>query len=736
MKNKKLPLLIAVAMCINFIFVGNTFVLAQDTAKVSMKLAEKMPENPQYDPETDTTDWDYVMFGSYPQTEVSGEQLTTEIINAEYDSYGDAVVDGQKYRRVYRGQANYSSSNYAERFYDWKGTYAYFKYEPITWRVLENDGKTLFLMADSVIDCRQYAENDGSVTWETSYIRKWLNGYGIFGEYKWSFINYAFTEEEQAAIVRTTVTDSDNPLHKTKGGNDTQDQVFLLSIREMLNESYGFPADYMMYSKTRQLSPTDYAYAMGVWMSSDNEKYGDYCWWLLRSPGSHTKAVSLVYRFGHVYQDGYYADTKYYGTCPAVRVDVNSDAWTLVEKESAGGKDSPVQEQDRNNSAQKAAQVQNMAALPGEAIVYGDADGNGKVEIKDAQVALKCALNLMDATDYVDVCDVNADKKVTLLDARLILKYALNLINKFPVEEKELQNSDKPAAETSARPQISEKPVTGASAQPSDSGTPSKEPQKTGRPVPPVPPSSVPVTPAPVKSKGPLEQQEHDASGRMWIAADSIAVSYHSNDEQGLCGWGEVIGSYFNQDVDVQNMAIGGRSSKSFTTEKKYETMMNEMSEGDYLFISFGHNDERAALELYTDPFGSSSTLHSYKWYLKEYYIDPAIRAGVQPVLVSPVARRYFLDGALINPQLHTPYAEAMEELAEEYAAQGFTVYYIDLHHKMLDLYEELGESGTGRLHAKNDTTHLCRAGIDIVCDYMVEEMKRQNMNLCVFLTK
>lgn len=735
MKNNKLSLLMAALMCVSLLCMGNTFALAQDTAKGQVEPVKKVPANPQYDPETDTTDWDYVTFGSYPQTEVCGEQLTTEIINAEYNN-NETVIDGQKYRRIRESQSNYSSVNYAEGFYNWKKTFAYFKYEPIKWRVLENDGETLLLMADSVIDCRQYAENDNSVTWETSYIRKWLNGYGFFGEQNQSFLDYAFTEKERAAITRTTVTDSDNPFHKTKGGNDTQDQVFLLSIREMLNESYGFPADYMMYSKTRRLSPTDYAHAMGVWMSSAHEEYGDYCWWLLRSPGSHTKAVSLVYRFGHVYQDGYYADTKYYGVCPAVRIDVDSDAWTLVEKESADVKDSPVQKQDRNSIAQKAVQVQNMAALTGEAAIYGDADGNRIVELKDAQIALKCALNLIDVTDYVDVCDVDADKEVTLLDARLILKYALNLIDKFPVEEKELQTSDKPAVETSARPQVSEKPVTGASAQPSASGAPSKEPQTSERPSPPVPPSSVPITPAPDMSGAPLEQQQHDASGRMWIAADSIAVSYHSNDAQGLCGWGEVIGSYFDQNVDVQNMAIGGRSSKSFTTEKKYETIMNEMSEGDYLFISFGHNDERAALELYTDPFGSSSTSHSYKWYLKEYYIDPAIRAGVQPVLVSPVARRYFLDGALINPQLHTPYAEAMEELVEEYAKQGITVYYIDLHHKMLDLYEELGESGTGRLHAKNDTTHLCRAGIDIVCDYMVEEMKKQNMNLCVFLTK
>lgn len=730
MNKNRLAFLLAVVMCICVGFTDRTFVLAEDAAgeRLSTQAQEEkaMPSNPVYNPATDTTDWDYVTFGSYPQTEIKDEQLTTEIISANYDKNGEVVIDGQKYRRVRQSQASYSSSNYAEGFYKWKGNFAYFKYEPIRWRVLENDGKTLLLMADSVIDCMQYAQNDNAVTWETSAIRKWMNGYELYGEQHQSFIDYAFTDEERAALVETVITDSDNLLHKTKGGKDTKDQVFLLSIREMLNEAYGFPTDYMLYSKTRRLAPTDYAHAMGIWMSSYNEEYGDYCWWLLRSPGSHTKAVSLVYRFGHVYQDGYYADTKYYGICPALRVDVDSNAWTLIKEEadSAFVDETPAQGKSVGNPVQKTAQVrETVEALTGEAVIYGDADGNQKVELKDAQLALRCALHLINAADYLKACDVNADGSVTLLDARLILRHALHLIDKFPIEEKEPPRSDEPVTENSSRPHISEEPATGGSAKPQGSERPQ-------------PPSTVPVTPAPNKSDEPLVQNKYDASGRMWIAADSIAVSYNSKEEQGLCGWGEVIGSYFNADADVQNMAIGGRSSKSFTTEEKYKTIMNGMAKGDYLFISFGHNDERAALELYTDPFGSSDVVHSYKWYLKEYYIDPAIRAGVQPVLVSPIARRYFLNGALINPQLHSPYAAAMEELVEEYAAKGIIVYYIDLHHKMLDLYEELGEKGTERLHAQNDTTHLCRAGIDIVCDYMVEQMKEQDMNVCVFLTK
>lgn len=657
----------------------------------------QLPNNPVYDEETDTTDWDYVYFGEYPQTELEEDELTPEIIAAEYNVRGDAVIDGQKYRRVRQKGGNYSSDVTVEGFYDWsEKTYAYFKYEPLRWRVLQADSESLFLMADVVLDCRKYNTDDSAVTWSVCSVRNWLNGYGAFEESGTSFLDNAFTAEEQDSILTTHVKDSDNLLHKTGGGADTQDKIFFMSIREMLNPEYGFSSDYMCYSSTRMLQPTDYARAMGVWMSTENEQYGDYCWWMLRSPGSHTKAVSLVYRFGHVYQDGYYADTPYYGVCPALRISTASTEWTQVSPAA-------VKENICSDSVRHS---------------MGDADGDGAVTLADAQEVLKMALHITDGTGCEEWCDVDGDGVITLTDAQHILKYALKLIDCFPgdyTSEPPLQVSDVPSMEP---------PVL-------QTGEPKPSASTGTVTIPTVPPAA---SYAPVPSEGPLEQKDYDASGRIWIAADSIAASYHSTETMGLCGWGEVLGEYFNQNVTVYNKAVGGRSSKSFIQENNYKDIMKGMQAGDYLLISFGHNDERAAVELYTDPFGTSDTVRSFKWYLKQYYIDPAIRAGVQPVLISPVARRYFYQGVFVNPQLHTPYMRAMEELAEEYADQGMKVYYVNLHRHMLDLYEQLGEEGTYSLHAKNDTTHLCRKGIDIVCDYLVQEMKSQNMNLAVFL--
>ncbi len=704
------------------LIMSTTAVFGSNVIRLEASEERILPKEPVYDANTDTTQWDYVYFGSYPQTELSGEAVTEAIVNASYDTYGDAEVDGQKYRRMKASDAYYSSNVVVEGFYSWTGKdYVYFKYEPIKWRVLDVDDESLFLMADSVLDCRKYSNHDNAVTWAASASRNWLNGYGPYGEGKTSFIHTAFTAEEQSAIIQTNVADSDNLLHKTDGGEDTQDKIFLMSIRELVNEDYGFSSDFMQYSNTRQIKPTDYAFANGIWMSSYNQQYGDYCWWLLRSPGAYGQAVSLVYRFGNIYQDGYYADTPYYGTCPALKVDIDSTEWTLVEE--------PVQKllsvSAHNDADVVTGNTDNSDAAmitAGNGTIWGDADYDTTVTLADAQLVLKAALKIIDDATMPQTCDVDGEEGISLADAQLILKYALKIITEFPdliiPEVSEAPSATGSAAGTA--PEVSQEPIS--------SIRPSTEPVR------PTLPPEEPYTPAPEKSEEPLVQESHDPSGVMWIAADSIAVEYNSGKGRGLCGWGEVLWEYFNDDIMINNKAIGGRSSKSFTKESNYGDIIEGMEKGDYLFISFGHNDERASVDLYTDPYGDSSTERSYKWYLKEYYIDPAIRAGVQPVLVSPVARRYFYEGELINPQLHTPYAKAMEELVQEYADMGMTVYYIDLHTKMLNLYEELGEAGTESLHAANDTTHLCWAGAEVVCDYMVEEMQKQNMDISSFL--
>lgn len=636
---------------------------------------QQQPQNPVYDSEADATEWDFVYFGTYPQEEVTGEELTDAIINGEYDKNGIAVVDGVIYKKLYKSKVTFKSDgididehyiNYIketnnEAFYDWVDKeIAYFRCEPIRWRVLENDGTSLFLMADAALDCHSYHTSKDAITWAESGIRAWLNS---------EFLSAAFSSSEQAAIVTTDVVNNNNPFHGTNAGENTQDKVFLMSIDEMTNEAYGFPKDYKLYSKTRRMTSTDYARAMGAWLGTYNAQYYGNAWYLLRSPGAYPQASALVYPFGHVYMDGYYVKDNYYAVCPAVRVDVNSTEWTMVSEEETAARNAWLEEYPAETKPER------------KTLVYGDVNEDGEVTLGDARAALRISLRIDDYETQVQkwAADVDADESITTDDAVYILQRALKLITYFD------------AVETNPEPPVWTEP-------------------------------------------------EVEGAVNFWIAADSISA-VHAKGEylQPLYGWGELIGNYFTSDVKIQKTGVSSMSTRSYTSQRNYARITEDMKPGDYLFISFGHNDERCGRDLYSDPFGETTDVGSYKWALKNYYIDPAIRAGVQPVLVTPVARRYFYEGKLVNPQLHKDYADAMKELVEEYKAQGLTVYLIDLHTQFMELYEELGEEGTIPLHGlisegNHDNTHFSQAGATKACEWLVEGIKEQNMSLANYL--
>lgn len=203
--------------------------------------------------------WDCVYFGSYPQSEVTSKDgsIYNALKNATgWDENNDITIGGTKYRRLKGEDATYYSSN-EEGQYNWNGsykTYHYFKYEPIKWRVLNRNGNDAFLLADVALDDQKYNTNYEDVTWETSSMRSWLNGYGASvnppkTDYsRKNFINSAFTSTQRNAIKTTNVVNNNNINYGTAGGNNTSDKVFLLSESEVYNtdtaEGYGFVKDY------------------------------------------------------------------------------------------------------------------------------------------------------------------------------------------------------------------------------------------------------------------------------------------------------------------------------------------------------------------------------------------------------------------------------------------------------------------------------------------------------------
>ena len=282
----------------------------------------EMPANPVHhctkkNDGSDYTDWSYVYFGSYPQTEVTGAALTTAIIGANYDANGDAWVNGMKYRR-----ASSSDANNTETFGD--SEYRYFKWERIKWRVLENTGSTLFVVANQGLDCKCYNEVWTNITWEDCTLRAWLNG---------AFYNTAFSSE-QGAIVQQTVVNvvEDSGGFYGEGGNDTQDNVYLLSMAEGKKPEYGFCENYWTYSASRRMQTSDYAYAMGA-----GSAYDPNCHWWMRSPGNGNQSAVAVIRDGKIENYGGVVSNNNVAVVPALHIDLSSDLWSIAEEESNTG---------------------------------------------------------------------------------------------------------------------------------------------------------------------------------------------------------------------------------------------------------------------------------------------------------------------------------------------------------------------------------------------------------------
>lgn len=314
--------------------------------------------------------WDCVYFGSYPQSEVTSKDgsIYNALKNATgWDSNNDITIGGTKYRRLKGEDATYATSDESDQ-YNWNGnykTYHYFKYEPIKWRVLNRNGNDALLLADVALDDQEYNTNYEDVTWESSSMRSWLNGYGASvnqpkTDYsRKNFINSAFTSTQRNAIKTTNVVNNNNIGYGTAAGNNTSDKVFLLSESEVYNTDtaakYGFAKDDETEDEARRSRCSTYAYAMGTWRyvyedENDNPKYNGNIWWWLRSPGDDSNSAAGVARYGWVDRIGCDVYNRYDGVRPALHLNLSSSnlysyAGTVCSdamKSGESGSDNPV----------------------------------------------------------------------------------------------------------------------------------------------------------------------------------------------------------------------------------------------------------------------------------------------------------------------------------------------------------------------------------------------------------
>lgn len=218
------------------------------------------------------------------------------------------------------------------------------------------------------------------------------------------------------------------------------------------------------------------------------------------------------------------------------------------------------------------------------------------------------------------------------------------------------------------------------------------------------------LTPDPLKLTGALEKPSDKPLVRIALVGDSTVTD--------SAGWGVGFKELLADNVMCVNRSAGGRSSKSFRTEGRWEPVLK--NKPDYVFIQFGHNDEPGkGPERETDP---ATTFRENI----ARYVDEARKAGARPILVTSIARRRFdKDGKAEAAETMTRYVEAVRKLAVEKQ-----VPLVDLQTRTLELYNKLGKEGCEKeispiTKGQIDGTHLNLNGSRMVGRMVAEEIRK-----------
>mgnify|MGYP002227805406 FL=1 len=254
---------------------------------------------------------------------------------------------------------------------------------------------------------------------------------------------------------------------------------------------------------------------------------------------------------------------------------------------------------------------------------------------------------------------------------------------------------------------------------------------------------SAQVPKQPTKPEQPSKPEQPDVpsfnAATVWTVGDSTVCSFNDTYYYPRYGWGTQLEHYFDSSLTVKNLALSGRSSKSYVQEEQYQTLMQGMKAGDYLFVGFGHNDEKADEGRYTNPNGNYLTEGSFANSLYVNYVKPAQEKGVTVVLCTPIVRRT-ATGIWEDSNLHITsdsgkfeggnYAEAIRKMGED-----LDITVVDMTTLTKNLYDELGADETLNLHAWTsssgtsvDNTHTNIYGARYNAYMMTRILKEQNI--------
>ena len=216
----------------------------------------------------------------------------------------------------------------------------------------------------------------------------------------------------------------------------------------------------------------------------------------------------------------------------------------------------------------------------------------------------------------------------------------------------------------------------------------------------------------------------------IFLAGDSTCAP-KLKEKRPETGWGEMLGQHFKSGrVRLENRAMNGRSTKTFLSEGRWQAIIDELKNGDYVFVQFGHNDQsKDKGERYTPP-------DDYRKNMIRFVDEVRAKGGI-PVLLTPVMRRRFdKDGKFYDT--HGEYPNIVRAVANEYK-----VPLIDMHKMSEAVIVKYGVEGSRRLFLQlkpdenpnypngiDDNTHFSPLGAEEMAALAVTGIRANKLKL------
>ena len=195
--------------------------------------------------------------------------------------------------------------------------------------------------------------------------------------------------------------------------------------------------------------------------------------------------------------------------------------------------------------------------------------------------------------------------------------------------------------------------------------------------------------------------------------------------------WGQMITRWFGPEVAISNHAESGLTARTFIASNRLDKILTTLKKGDYVFVEFGHNDEKEKKP------GDGAWYH-YQYQLK-IFVDQVRKKGADIVFCTPTQRRAFNDDKKTLMNTHGDFPAAMKMVAEKE-----NVPLIDLNSLTKTFFETLGYEDSKRalvhypkeMYGRElaDNTHFNPYGAYEVAKCVVMGMKQLNLPVVQYL--